>query len=282
MGGDTAEQKDEAIVPAPTQILSADEIDKLVLDNQGWAESIARSVARAWNMDWRGDGLDGAALEALLFCARRFDPARGIPFRGYARRRIHEASTEEARKSKSWKTGTRPGSTNPQTEKEARELSARLMETFPELRDGILPGGEDEDVRGSIRTLLVGASINAIKEGVETATPEDFMDIKKVVEIVGGLEPVHQFLLWKTYWEGNSLRTVAEGWETDELNVIREHKVIIEYLSKCFASSKKGVRPKIRPGLRPVAFRLKKDLEVGPFTQILEESRNQRQLNQRR
>jgi DNA-directed RNA polymerase specialized sigma subunit len=272
MDGDSTETSQHEIESPTTSILSQDEIGQLVLEHQGWAESIARSVARAWNMDWRGDGLDGAALEALLFCARRFDPSRGIPFRGYARRRIHEASTEEARKSKNW-TNTSKGSS---TEEEARKLSIKLLDSFPELRDGYLPGGEDDDVRGSIRSLLVGASISAIKEGVETSTPEDYMDIKKVVEIISSLEPVHQLLLWKTYWEGHSLRTVAEGWNTDELNVIREHKVIIEYLSKCFSISKKGTRPKVRPGLRTAAFKIKKDSEAGPFTQILEGSKGEK------
>ncbi len=270
MEGDTTETQTTDGVSPPRPPLAQEEIDQLVIENQGWAESIARSVARAWNMDWRGDGLDGAALEALLFCARRFDPSRGIPFKGYARRRIHEASTEEARKSKNW-TNSSKGST--QTEEEARNLSVKLLDAFPELREGFLPGGDDDDVRGSIRTMLVGASISAIKEGIETSTPEDFMDIKKVVEIVSSLEPVHQVLLWKTYWEGHSLRTVAEGWETDELNVIREHKVIIEYLTKCFAVSKRGTKPKVRPGLRAVAFKFKKDAEIGPFAQILEDGR---------
>jgi len=72
------------------------------------------------------------------------------------------------------------------------------------------------------------------------------------------------------------LRNVAETWKTDELNVIREHKVIIAYLSKCFAISKRAVRPKVRPGLRQVAFRLKRESEVGPFSQILEDGRTSR------
>ncbi|MCB0333257.1 MAG: hypothetical protein KDD55_07135, partial [Bdellovibrionales bacterium] len=62
--------------------LSLDEANELVLEHRGWAESIARSVARAWNLDWQMDGLDGAAMEALIFCSRRYSPDRGVPFRG--------------------------------------------------------------------------------------------------------------------------------------------------------------------------------------------------------
>ena len=102
-------------------------IARLIEDHMGWATSIAKSVARAWNMDWQLDGLDGGAYEGLLFCARRFDPARGVPFRGYARRRIHEACTEEARKSKEWQRGT--GSQS-EEEVEARELSPSYLMRF--------------------------------------------------------------------------------------------------------------------------------------------------------
>ena len=47
-------------------------VNRLVQEHMGWATSIAKAVARAWNMDWQLDGLDGGAYEALLFCARRF------------------------------------------------------------------------------------------------------------------------------------------------------------------------------------------------------------------
>ena len=92
---------DEKAQNAPTS-LSEEEANELVVEHMGWAESIARAVARGWNLDWKLDGLDGAAMEALIFCSRRYDPERGIPFKGYARKRIHEASTDAARKTKGW------------------------------------------------------------------------------------------------------------------------------------------------------------------------------------
>src|SRR5262245_11688360 len=119
--------------------LSLEEANSLVVEHQGWAESIARSVARAWNMDWRLDGLDGAALEALIFCARRFEPARGVPFKGYARKRIHEASTEAARKCRTWKKSL----TSSTQDDASREISLELLQIFPGLRSGRLPGGDD-------------------------------------------------------------------------------------------------------------------------------------------
>jgi hypothetical protein len=256
-----------------TQTLSIEKANELVLEHQGWAESIARSVARAWNMDWKSDGLDGAAMEALIFCARRFQPNRGIPFRGYARKRIHEASADQARKCKSWQMAV--GSGNP-AQQEARDISIELLHIFPELRTGHLPlsnensGGEGEnDTRSAIRQLLVGASFIAARQGISTSGPDEVLDYKRMIEIVSGLEVVHQLLVWKIYWDGLSLRNLAEEWETDELNVIREHKTLLAYLCKQVSVQKQIGKPKVRPGLRIIALKLKKDKKPGIFTELL-------------
>lgn len=242
------------------ECLSRDEADALVLEHRGWAESIARSVARAWNLDWELDGLDGAAMEALIFCARRFQPKRGVPFKGYARKRIHEASTEVARKCKSWHKGL--GVYSPQDQR-SREISADLLDIFPEVRSGEL---DDTNARTAIRQMLVGASLLAVKQGMEASGPDEFLDYKRMIENVASLEPVHQLILWKVYWEGISLRSLAEEWDTDGLNVIREHKTIIDYLHKDMSLKKDFLtKPKVRPGLRAKA----KDLKKGPFTELL-------------
>lgn len=252
--------------------ISEESIAMLVEEHRGWAESIARSVARAWSMDWREDGLDGAALEALLFCARRYDPLRGVPFRGYARKRIHEASSDEARRSKSWKTG-RAG--NVQPNEKAREISARLLDVFPELREGQLAIEESEStaadggLRGAVRSLLVGASILAVQSDLAHAQPDDIMDYKKMIELLADLEPIHQAIIWKTYWEGISLRGVADEWSTDELNVMREHKILVQHLLKGMMKNKRLEPPKVRPGLRPVALKNKRELAPGQFSIII-------------
>lgn len=252
--------------------LSIEEANQLVVENQGWAESIARSVARAWNMDWKLDGLDGAAMEALIFCSRRFQPARGVPFRGYSRKRIHEAATEQARKSRGWKRGLGTGS---KSEHRAREVSAELFNVFPELREGSLPypeessGGDEGDMRSAVQQLLVGASIIAVKQGISTSMPDEIMDYKRMVHLIATLEPVHQLLLWKVYWEGQSLRTLAADWETDGLNVIREHKSLLAFLQKSFSKGKAFQKPKVRPGLRLPALKLKREGSAGLFTELL-------------
>ncbi|MCB0310668.1 MAG: hypothetical protein KDD42_05505, partial [Bdellovibrionales bacterium] len=252
------------------QNLSREEADELVLEHRGWAESIARAVARGWNLDWQLDGLDGAAMEALIFCARRFQPARGVPFRGYARKRIHEASTDQARRSRGWRgSGTK-------AEQDARNISFELLQLFPELRMGQLPGleggiSDSADTRAALRQLIVGASLIAVRQGISPDQPEEAMDFKRVVMLMADLEPVHQALLWKIYWEGNSMRNVAGEWETDELNVIREHKALLEFLQKCMASGKKGKPLKVRPGLKQVAIKLKKKAPLGEFSKLLSE-----------
>lgn len=252
--------------------LSIEEANQLVVDHQGWAESIARSVARSWNMDWRLDGLDGAAMEALIFCARRFQPARGVPFKGYARRRIHEASADAARKSKGWQKNLGGQSASDQ---KAREISSELLTIFPELRSGHLPFSDEDgdgDARGAIRNLLVGASFIAAKQGISTSLPDEVMDYKRMIKIVADLENVHQMLLWKVYWEGASLRNLAVEWETDELNVIREHKVLLAFLFKQIGSQKPLLKPKIRPGLREIAMKLRKDKKTAVFREFMNQT----------
>lgn len=259
------------------QSLSEEEANALVLEHQGWAESIARAVARAWNMDWRLDGLDGAAMEALIFCSRRFDPARGIPFRGYARKRIHEASTDAARKSKGWSRGVTNKSS---AEAKAREVSAEMYGIFPEMREGHLPaqdggGGEEQECRAAIRELLIGASIIATKQAASTdPLPDELIDYRRMVSVMASLEPIHQWLLYKVYWDGVSLRNVASEWETDGLNVMREHKVLLVFLQKSMALGKPAPVPKVRPGLKPLVQKFRKDSSKGPFSEVLADTQS--------
>jgi DNA-directed RNA polymerase specialized sigma subunit len=253
--------------------LSVEEANSLVLEHKGWCESIAKSVARAWNLDWQMDGLDGAALEALLFCARRYQPDRGVPFRGYARKRIHEASSDAARKSKGW---SRDAGSAARTERLAREVSADLFNVFPELRLGQLPYNEGEDggdfsARFAIQQLLVGASIIAAKQGLANATPDEILDYKSMVEVMTRLDPFHQLLIFKIYWEGESLRSVANQWETDELNVIREHKVLLEFIQKSIVRGNEVKTPRIRPGLKDISFKLQRTEAVGIFSRLIKE-----------
>jgi hypothetical protein len=223
-------------------------------------------------MDWRLDGLDGAAMEALIFCSRRFDPTRGIPFRGYARKRIHEAATEAARKTKGWLRGS---SGKASAEAKAREVSAELYGVFPELRDGYLPaqesgGGDDADCRSAIRELLIGASVIATKQAAATdPLPDELLDYRRMVTVMASLEPTHQWLLYRVYWDGISLRNVAVEWDTDGLNVMREHKVLLLFLQKSMALGKPAPKPKVRPGLKPLVIKFQKEGSKGPFTEVL-------------
>lgn len=258
------------------QTLNDEQIQQLVLEHQAWAEGVARSVGRAWNMDWQADGMQSAALEALYFCARRFDPAMGVPFKGYARKRIHEAASEEARKSKAWQNGL--VDTN-SSRRKARDVSFKLLEVFPELREGHLPfesdSNDESSARAGIRGMLLSAALIATKEGVTSTDMEEVMDYKRMVDVTCYLEPIHQMLLWKIYWEGFSLRSLADEWTTDELNIIREHKVVLLFLSKCLSSGKPQSleRPKIRPALRAMALKMKKKDKYGPFSQAFEQQR---------
>ena len=248
-------------------------INRLIEENLGWATAIAKTVARAWNMDWQLDGLDGGAFEALLFCARRYDPSRQVPFRAYARRRIHEAATEEARKAKSWQQNL--GDQHEQTDLDAREISAKLFEIFPELRDGMLPGNSDgseeqfskDSMRSSVRQLLAGASMIAASQQSSKDNPEVIIEYRHLLEIVANLDPVHQEIVWAIYWQGQSMRSLAEEWGLDDLAIIREHKEILEYLSMQMSEGRSGKNKplKVRRGLKIKSTNLKDSNELGPF-----------------
>jgi DNA-directed RNA polymerase specialized sigma subunit len=204
-------------------------------------------------------------MEALIFCSRRFRPGRGVPFKGYARKRIHEASCDASRKSKGWH---KAGSSSA-TQQAAREISMDLIDIFPELRSGSLPMGDGDDDRGGIRNLLVGASMIAARHG-EQSSMDDILDCRKVLSYIAELERVHQVIMWKVYWEGMSMRAVATDWETDELNVIREHKSLVDYLAKCISRGKALTAIRVRPGLKQIAAKLNKTSELPPFTRLLQ------------
>jgi len=246
-------------------------VTQLVEENTGWAISIAKSVARSWNLDWQLDGLDGGALEALVFCAQRYDPIRGVPFRAYARRRIHESSTEEARKSKSWKHHLGTGS---EAEQNAREISLRLFDLFPELRDGFLPsssepGNAPDEARVSIRRMLASASSLAFAPSTGFDNPEKAAEYREVFSVVGDLDLVHQLLIWEIYWKGSSMRALAGEWEVDELAIIREHKELMNHVFSTLSGKKaKHKRLKVRPVLRPVALRMVRSGEEAPFSRF--------------
>jgi len=257
------------------ETLSIEDANQLVLDNRVWAEGVARAVARAWNLDWDLDGLDGAAMEALIFCARRFNPERGIPFKGYARRRIHEAATEAARRCRGWKRNayaSKKDGSKPRGR--SQEVAIGLLNVYPELRSGSMFGGDEGgEIRSNVRQLLMSATLIASTDSLDEPSAEEILDLKTILNIITTLELIHQLIIWKVYWEGLSLRGLAAAWETDGLNVIREHKVLVAHLHKCI-SSKNGrslQRPKIRPGLRTLAAELNKDPDtLSPFAKFKE------------
>lgn len=244
--------------------VSTEEANELTLEYKSWAESIAKSVARGWHLDWQADGLDGAALEALIFCARRFDSSMGVPFKSYARKRIHEAATEAAKKSKSWQKDARESK---RTKRLARAISAELFNLFPQLHSGTLPSENEgeESVRVGIQQLLISACLISTKHGVQSNTPDETIEFKNLATELSEMEPLHQQIMWMAYWEGYSLRNIADEWHTDELNVIREHKAILEYLQKTIGSGKSVAAPRLRPGLQESSLLQKKDKRYGIF-----------------
>lgn len=240
--------------------------EDLIIQNKGWAESIARAVARAWKLDPEVDGLIGSALEALVECANRYDHTRGIPFRAYARRRVHEAACDAARNTKAWAEGqVFSGS----LDAKARSTAYELLKRFPELRSGqICDDSIGGTLRSSVRQLILGATLVHLKESWENHADFDFHDYNKLIKAVCSLHVAHQWIIWKVYWEGYSLRGLAAEWQADPLTIIREHQAILNYLLGAF-NKKQGLSPpKLRPSLRRVISASGKVLQKSPFLDL--------------
>ena len=69
--------------------------NRLVMLHGPWAEAQARRFARGRGFDWRE--VWGAAALGLIEAVERFDPAGGVPFRGYAVHRIQGALMDASR-----------------------------------------------------------------------------------------------------------------------------------------------------------------------------------------
>ena len=122
--------------------------------------------------------------------------------------------------------------------------------------------------------MLVGANIIVARQGLAGSLPDDLLDYKRMLVVLTTLEPVHQLLIWKLYWEGLSMRGIADEWETDELNVIREHKVLLEHLNKCIGKASKLPKLKVRPGLKDFSMKLRKKSPEGQFTLLVSHPRS--------
>ena len=85
------------------------------------------------------------------------------------------------------------------------------------------------------------------------------------------LEVIHQVIMWRIYWEGDSMRSIASGWEMDELNVIREHKALVDHLQRAIQKDKAFEPLKVRPGLKRIALDMKREKKEGPFTKLFDQ-----------
>ncbi len=72
--------------------------DQLALEHLEWARGIARHVSNLLPTWFTADDLTGPVEIALVRLAEQYDPARGIPFKAYAQRRIYGACFDAVRR----------------------------------------------------------------------------------------------------------------------------------------------------------------------------------------
>lgn len=68
------------------------------MEHVEWARSIARHVSRLLPTWFTEDDLIGPVELALVHLAASYDPARGVPFKAYAQRRIYGACIDSIRR----------------------------------------------------------------------------------------------------------------------------------------------------------------------------------------
>lgn len=175
--------------------------------------------------DLRED-LRGVAYEALVRAARRFDPSRGIPFRAFARQRIHWALVDyQRREDRAYRRAKRAS-------QKVERLSA-LQHLAP---SGLGPDCVNNPLREAkerARVLEMEKWVSALHEGPALASRQEGRDNdpKVVLEpLLRALNPAERRLLAALYREGLSLSQYARRHGISHSTASRRHAAILRRL----------------------------------------------------
>ena len=198
------------------------------------AAQISRSVGRSIEFD----DLVGAGREGLLDAARRFEPARGVPFRAFANFRVRGAMLD----------GVRQLSLLPRRAYEriaALEAAASVSEGEAEHAfasgQAVDPSAADRALAEHLSAVAMAAAVGIATETRGESTdsddsPEEALARAELIQIVRGaiaeLSKEEAELVRRHYLEGERLETIAQDLDLSKSWASRLHTRAIARLSK--------------------------------------------------
>ncbi len=194
---------------------------------------VARQLTKSMGRAVEFDDLLSAGREGLLDAARRFDAARGIPFRAYANVRIRGAMID----------GVRSMSALPRRAHErlaALEAANQLDEGGLEVtfgRPSMTPGEAEAAFAEQLTLMATGCALSEVAQfegkshrgaDVDHDTPEEQLSraelLARVEEVLAGFEEMREARVIRlVYFEGMTIEAVAHEMDLDRSWASRLH-----------------------------------------------------------
>jgi RNA polymerase sigma factor FliA len=198
------------------------------------AAQIARSVGRSIEFD----DLLGAGREGLLDAARRFEPARGVPFRAYANFRVRGAILDSVRQlsllpRRAYERIAALEAATLVSEGEAEHAFANSHAGDPRAADKALA----EHLSAIAMAAAVGIATETRGESTDSDdSPEEVLARAELIQIVRGaiaeLSKEEAELVRRHYLQGERLEDIAQDLELSKSWASRPHTRAIARLSR--------------------------------------------------
>ena len=215
--------------------LPTEDPQELARQHDGYARRLAAKVRRQAGLPRyvEQQELEGWALLGLSEAASRFDPARGVPFGAYAKRRIVGAVLN----------GIGKMHQAPESARQKARRLARSQDALPDWPEGsVEPESASTQLARSI--VAVGASILIQRLG-DAAEPTDAhtpLDAtlqrearRRLHAALNQLEPAQRRLMRMYYFQDKSMSEVGKAMSISTPTVCRRHKDALQALADLLA-----------------------------------------------
>ncbi|MGE5785802.1 MAG: sigma-70 family RNA polymerase sigma factor [Myxococcales bacterium] len=227
-----------------------DEVNALVVQHLDLVESIARHVSRTIDNAVDFEELTAAGREGLVEAARRFDSARGTPFRAFAGFRIEGAIIDGVRKSFRLPRRLYARLAVFEATRNLNECAApstlRPSGSYPQAP---VPEQQLSDQLAAMATAAIvfrdqGIAPDSAEDESEQANPENAYAQAELLGIVrdaiDGLDEHEATVIRLHYFEGKSFESAAETMRISKPWASRLHARGIELLTKRLRAVERG------------------------------------------